>query len=289
QAEVRRRFANNFTLTASYTFSKLISNMDEVFAATGNGISNSSLSQTPYILGGERLDRAISFFDRTHRASFTYVYEVPLFREQRGFVGRLLGGFQLSGVTIFESGVPFTVSNGVDADGIGGSGTDRPNINPAGQAGVRAVPVVNAQGFITGYINPDAGNAPIDPSTARYIANPTFVAGLPGSVQRVGTAPRNSERTPGIENFDFNILKRTRISESTALEFRTEFFNVFNHPQYGIASVSPFAIAPNGNPGGANFIGTNTTGSAAGVYLQPNTRLSDGGGRVIRYQLKLIF
>jgi len=289
QAEVRRRFANNFTLTASYTFSKLISNMDEVFAATGNGISNSSLSQTPFILGGERLDRAVSFFDRTHRASFTYVYEIPLFREQRGFVGRLLGGFQLSGVTTLESGVPFTVSNGVDADGIGGSGTDRPNINPAGQAGVRAVPVVNAQGFITGYINPDAGNAPIDPSTARYIANPTFVAGLPGSVQRVGTAPRNSERTPGIENFDFNILKRTRISESTALEFRTEFFNVFNHPQYGIASVSPFAIAPNGNPGGANFIGTNTTGSAAGVYLQPNTRLSDGGGRVIRYQLKLIF
>ena len=289
QAEVRRRFANNFTLTASYTFSKLISNMDEVFAATGNGISNSSLSQTPTILGGERLDRAISFFDRTHRASFTYVYEVPLFREQRGFVGRLLGGFQLSGVTIFESGVPFTVSNGVDADGIGGSGTDRPNINPNGQAGVRAVPVVNAQGFITGYVNPDAGNAPIDPNTARYIANPTFTAGLPGSVSRVGTAPRNSERTPGIENFDFNILKRTRISESTALEFRTEFFNIFNHPQYGIASVSPFALAPNGNPGGANFIGTNTTGSAAGVYLQPNTRLSDGGGRVIRYQLKFIF
>ena len=301
QTEVRRRFANNFTLTASYTFSKLISNMDEVFAATGNGISNSSTSQTPTILGGERLDRAISFFDRTHRASFTYVYEIPFFREQRGFVGRLLGGFQLSGVTFFESGVPFTVSNGVDADGIGGSTIDRPNINPAGQRGVRAVPVVAPQflpgtttpnpnfGRITGYVNPDAGNAPIDPNTAYYIANPTFIAGNPfeSGIPRVGTAPRNSERSPGIENFDFNILKRTRISESTALEFRTEFFNIFNHPQYGIQSVSPFS--PVGNPGGANFIGTNTSGSAAGVYLQPNTRLSDGGGRVIRYQLKLIF
>jgi hypothetical protein len=287
QLEVRRRFADNFTLTAAYTFSKLISNMDEVFAATGNGISNSSLPQTPAILGGERLDRAISFFDRTHRASFTYVYEIPFFREQRGFVGRALGGWQLSGVTIFESGVPFTVSNGVDADGIGGSGPDRPNINPAGQRGVRAVPVVNAQGFITGYVNPDAGNAPIDPSTAYYIANPTYVPGLPGSVPRVGTAPRNSERSPGIENFDFNVTKRTRITEGTSVEFRTEFFNVFNHPQYGVASVSPFA--PVGNPGGANFIGTNTTGSAAGVFLQANTRLSDGGGRVIRYQLKFVF
>ncbi|MGH9944671.1 MAG: hypothetical protein ACRD9R_20175, partial [Pyrinomonadaceae bacterium] len=287
QVEVRRRFADNFSLTGAYTFSKLLSNMDEVFAATGNGISNSSLSQTPFIFGGERADRAISFFDRTHRASFTYVYELPFFREQRGFAGKLLGGFQLSGVTILESGVPFTVSNGVDADGIGGSAVDRPNINPAGQRGVRAVPLVNAQGFITGYVNPDAGNAAIDPNTAYYIANPTFVPGLLGSVPRVGSAPRNSERSPGLESFDFNILKRTRLSESTAVEFRTEFFNIFNHPQYGVASVSPFA--PVGNPGGANFIGTNTTGSAAGVYLQPNTRLSDGGGRVIRYQLKLIF
>ena len=287
QLEVRRRFANNFTLTGAYTFSKLISNMDEVFAATANGISNSSLAQTPAILGGERLDRAISFFDRTHRASFTYVYEVPFFREQRGFVGKALGGWQFSGVTIFESGVPFTVSNGVDADGIGGSASDRPNINPNGQRGVRAVPVVNAQGFITGYVNPDAGNAPIDPNTAYYIANPTYVPGLPGSVPRTGNAPRNSERTPGIENFDFTVTKRTRISEGTAVEFRTEFFNVFNHPQYGIGSVSPFA--PLGNPAGNNFIGTNTTGSAAGVFLQSNTRLSDGGGRVVRYQLKLIF
>jgi hypothetical protein len=287
QIEVRRRFANNLSVTGAYTFSKLISNMDELFAATGNGISNSSLPQTPAILGGERLDRAISFFDRTHRASFTYVYEIPLFRDQRGFAGKALGGWQLSGVTIFESGVPFTVSNGVDADGIGGSGPDRPNINPSGQRGVRAVPVVNAQGFITGYVNPEAGNAPIDPGTAYYIANPTFVPGLPGSVRRVGTAPRNSERTPGIENFDFTVTKRTRISEGTAIEFRTEFFNVFNHPQFGIGSVSPFS--PGGNPSGNNFIGTNTTGSANDVYLKANTRISDGGGRVIRYQLKLVF
>nr|MBA3442094.1 hypothetical protein [Pyrinomonadaceae bacterium] len=157
--------------------------------------------------------------------------------------------------------------------------------NPSGSG---TIPNPNF-GRITGYINPDANNAPIDPNTARYIANPTFIAGnaFESGIPRVGTAPRNSERSPGIENFDFNILKRTRISETTAVEFRTEFYNIFNHPQYGEGSVSPFA--PLRNPGGSNFIGTNTTGSAAGVFLQPNTRLSDGGGRVIRYQLKFIF
>ena len=201
--------------------------------------------------------------------------------------------------------MPFTVSNGVDADGIGGGTVDRPNFNPNGQRGVRAVPVVAPAtipnpsgtgtipnpnfGRITGYVNPDAGNAPIDPNTAQFIANPTFIAGNPfeSGIPRVGTLGRNTERTPGIENFDFNILKRTRISESTYIEFRTEFFNLFNHPQFGIGSVSPFS--PPGNPAAANFIGTNTTGSVAGVFLQPNTQLSDGGGRVIRYQVKLVF
>jgi outer membrane receptor protein involved in Fe transport len=287
QAQLTRRFSDNFSVTGAYTFSKLISNMDEVFAATANGISNSSLPQTPSIFGGERADRAVSFFDRTHRASFTYVYELPFLREQRGFAGRALGGWQLSGVTTFESGVPFNVSNGVDADGIGGSGNDRPNINPLGQRGVRAVPVVNAQGFITGYINPDAGGAPIDPATAYYIANPAFVAGLAGSVPRIGSAPRNSERTPGTNTWNMNISKRTRIGESTALEFRTEFYNIFNHPNFGQGSVSPFS--PPGNPSGANFVGSNTTGSASDVFLKPNSRISDGGGRVIRYQLKFIF
>ncbi len=300
QLEVKRRFADNLTVTGAYTYSKLISNADEVFNSVGNGIANSATFQTPQIFGGDRLDRAVSLFDRTHRASFTYVYELPFFREQRGALGHLLGGFQISGVTTFESGVPFTISNGVDADGINGSGGDRPNLNPNGQVGVRAVPVVAPAtlangspnpnfGRITGYINPDAGGAPIDPNTAQFIANPTFIAGNPfeSGIPRVGSLGRNTQRSPGTNNFNVNILKRIRVSESARIEFRSEFYNIFNHPQFGQGSVSPFS--PPGNPQGANFIAANTTGSTGGLFLRPNTALSDGGGRVIRYQLKLIF
>ena len=78
QLEVKRRFADNLTLTGAYTFSKLISNADEVFNSLGGGIANAQSFQTPAILGGDRLDRAVSLFDRTHRASFTYVYETSL-------------------------------------------------------------------------------------------------------------------------------------------------------------------------------------------------------------------
>ncbi len=287
QLEVKRRVASNFIVTGAYTYSKLISNADEVFNSLSNGIANAQSSQTPFIFGGDRPDRAVSLFDRTHRASFTYVIESPFMKDQRGMFGHIIGGWELSGVTTFESGVPFTVSNGVDADGIGGSAVDRPNVNPNGRRGVRAVPRTDAQGFITGYVNPDDNNAAIDPSTAYFIANPTYTAGLPGTVARVGTLGRNTERTPGLNNFNVNFLKRTRISESKTVEFRTEFYNIFNHPQYGTGSVSPFS--PNGNPSGSNFIPANTTSSVAGLFLKANTSNSDGGGRVIRYQLKFTF
>ena len=78
-------------------------------------------------------------------------------------------------------------------------------------------------GRITGYINPDANNAPIDPNTAQFIANPTFIAGNPfeSGIPRVGTLGRNTERTPGTNNFNINILKRIRVSESARIEFRS--------------------------------------------------------------------
>jgi Carboxypeptidase regulatory-like domain/TonB-dependent Receptor Plug Domain len=283
QVEVKRRLASNFIVTGAYTYSKLISNMDEVANSTASGISNQNLSQIPFIFGGERLDRAVSLFDRTHRASITYVVESPFMKDQRGVVGHILGGYELSGVTVFESGVPFTVFNGLDSDGIGGSTTDRPNVNPNGRRGVRAKPDANS---ITGYVNPDDNNAAIDPSTAYFIGNPAYSPGTAGSVPRVGTLGRNTERTPGTSNFDVSILKRTRISESKTVEFRTEFYNIFNHPQYGQGSVSPFS--PPGNPNNTSFIPGNINSPTAG-FLKANTTDSDGGGRVIRYQLKFTF
>ena len=77
-----------------------------------------------------------------------------------------------------------------------------------------------------------------------------------------------------------NVLKRIRMDETKFFELRAEFYNVFNHPQYGTASVSPFSPASTGVP-------ANVFTSAAGQFLHPE--FSDGGGRVIRYQLKFGF
>jgi len=280
QLSATRRFSRGLTFSGNYTWSKLIDNGSELFVPTTLSIQNFPI--IPLVLGGERNDRAVSLFDRTHRASFTYVYELPFLRDQRGFVGRALGGWELSGVVIFESGVPFTVTNGQDANGVGGN-NDRPDFNPQGRPGVRAIPATATSPSPTGFINPDvvigrtAGGAdifaPIDRAEARYI-------GLPAGTGRTGTLGRNTERTRGVNNFDFNILKRIPVTEGVRFEVRAEFFNVFNHPQYGLTSASPFA------PGGAGPSASAFT-SPAGQFLQP--QFGDGGGRVIRYQLKLIF
>ncbi len=278
QLEVRRRFADNFQLTGAYTFSKFIDNSSEVF---GNGTaSNTANFAVPSVLGGAQFERALSNFDRTHRATFTYVLESPFFREQNGFVGKLLGGFQLTGITVFESGVPFTVFNNLDADGVGGA-LDRPTVNPLGQRGVRAVPQVNAQNFITGYINPEViiGTtptgapifAPIDPLTAQFIVNPAFVAGAAGSVSRLGNLGRNTERSPGVSNTDLSIIKRTRFRENLVFEARGELFNAFNHPQFG------------------SGISSTANQLTQRLFLNPDTPSTSGGGRTVRYQVKLIF
>lgn len=283
QLSVSRRFTNNFQVTGAYTFSKLISNADEVFA-TGFG-STTALYSIPAILGGERNERALSIFDRTHRAVFSYVAQSPFFTEQKGVVGKLLGGFQISGVATFESGAPFSVFAGTDMDGVGGA-LDRPVFNPNGQRGVRAVAQVDANtNAITRFINPEivtarnAQGAPtdyatIDPNTAQFIVYPNFVPGASGSVVRVGTLGRNTERSPGINNFDITLLKRTRVSERIAIETRADFFNAFNHPQF---------------PGPASGIASSANAPTQGFFLNPDTVNTTGGGRIIRYQVKLIF
>jgi outer membrane receptor protein involved in Fe transport len=280
QLEVRRRFANNFQVTGAYTFSKLISNADEVFSP-GLGAAESSLFAIPAVFGGDRLDRALSVFDHTHRLSVTYVIESPWFREQRGFLGKLLGGFQLAGVSTYESGSPFSVLNGFDSDGI--SGANRPTFNPDGERGVRAVPQVNANNVITGYINPEviigqtpAGSpifAPIDPNRAQFIINPTYVPGQSGSVVRTGNLGRNTERSPAFVNTNLSLTKRIRFGEVRAIELRSDFFNAFNHPNFPATG----------------FIAQTANALTQGLFLNPDTPSTSGGGREIRYQVKLIF
>ena len=265
QLQATRRFSSGLVFNASYTWSKLIDYNSDVFQVN-NTLAASAI---PTIFGGLKQEKAVSLYDRTQRAVISYVYELPFFKTQQGLLGRAFGGIQIAGVSTFESGVPFTVLNGQDADGIGGN-NDRPDYNPLGQKYVRAVPSATSP---TGYINPENSNLPIDPATAMFI-------GVPAGSGRTGNLGRNTIRTPGINNTDANAQKTIRIADRVSIQLRAEMYNVFNHPQYGSASVSPFGF------GGGTLQGS-VFGSTAGRFL--NQYFLDNSARIIRYQLKLTF
>jgi outer membrane receptor protein involved in Fe transport len=267
QLNVTRRFSQGFAVTGAYTYSKLIDNGSDVFAITGTNATSSAA--VPSVLGGLPRERAVSMFDRTHRASITYVYDLPFMREQKGFVGRIIGGWQWSGVLTFETGVPLNVTNGQDADSTGGN-SDRPDYNPNGRKNVRAVPNAASP---TGYINPDAGNAPIDPKDAMFI-------GIPANSGRTGNLGRNFLRTPGINNWDMNLAKKFVVTEQINLQFRAEIFNLLNHPQFGIPSASAFSPVQAGIP-------ASVINSLPGQFLKKE--VPDGGARIIRFNMKLAF
>ena len=251
----------------AYTWAKAIDYVSDPFSTSG--INVLATSAVPTIFGGLPREKGLSLFDRKQRFVVTGNYELPFMKSQKGPLGRVLGGWQVSGIYAIESGVPFTVVNGIDADGIGGN-NDRPDVNPFGKKGVRAVPSPTSA---TGYINPEAGNAPIDPKNAQYIV-------LPSLSGRTGNAGRNTERTPITNNLNTNFFKTFVITERFKMELRAEMFNTLNHPQLGSASVSPFAP-------GSGTLSSNAGTGLAGRFLNPT--FMDSGGRVIRYQLKLRF
>ncbi len=274
QTEVRRRFRNGLLITGAHTWAKFLDNGSEIF--NWNTFTAATLSAVPTIYGGQRFEQGLSSFDRTHRAVFSWVYELPFHRNQRGFAGHLIGGWQVAGVAALESGVPLSIVNGVDADGIGGA-IDRPDFNPGGARNVRAVPDVRSA---TGFVNPDAGNAPIRREDAMYIQLPACNGVANPSGCRTGNLGRNTYRSPGTNNFNATIAKSTRIGERLRTEWKAEFFNLFNHPQFGSFSASAFAPAM---PAFQSSVGT----SLAGRFLNPN--IMDGGGRVVRFGCKLLF
>ncbi len=100
-----------------------------------------------------------------------------------------------------------------------------------------------------------------------------MIPGLAGSVVRVGNLGRNTERTPSVFNTNLTLLKRTRFSESIFFEARAELFNAFNRRSFP----------------GTGLITSNANSQTQGLFLNPDTPSTSGGGRVVRYQVKLVF
>jgi outer membrane receptor protein involved in Fe transport len=254
QARYNGRLFNQLTLGASYTFSKTIDNASEIFS-----FGEIAIAANPFDLTNR--ERGLSGNDRRHAGSMNFIWDVPVYKNQKGFVGHVLGGWQLNGTYVLASGRPFTPSQFLNVLGlptyqdVGFTGTFFGFDNVRGYVGNRNAPrdtvgISDIDAFLfftgvftaspTGYFSLNELNATgnlrsVTANDVRYIINGPGAARYTGNP--FGNIPRNSERGPALNHLNIGIFKNTRIRENVRLQLRAELFNALNHPNpgYGVA------------------------------------------------------
>lgn len=201
QLKADKRFSKNYGFLLAYTFAKSI---DSNSAYAGNAHTTNNAQDGNNL----RAEKGLSSFDMRHRFSLSYMIQLPFGRGQAygsnvtGVVGQLVSGWEITGITTLQSGTPSDPQLTIDRSNTG-IFRDRPN---------------------------RVGDPRLDKATPDQFWNPAAFALQPQF--SFGNAGRNVLPGPNWINFDLSILKNTQIHEKINLQFRTEFFNLFNHPNF---------------------------------------------------------
>jgi hypothetical protein len=245
QFSLSHRFQKGLYFQSAYTWSKEIDNVSgsqstDELNATQAGQLGAALAN--FGNANPALNRAIGDFDRRHRLVFSYVYDLPV--PKNGIWGtQAFQGWSLSGINIYQSGLPFSVTDAFGGRAFGGGtstgiltcGSIASAYNPG------SVQSQIVQGI--GYLNPACFAS--TPLVANTGTSPTA---LNNSLAPTGfgNVPRNAFRGPFQSSWDVGLGKKFKITERHLLEFRGDFFNVLNHPVFrqpsfvGITSPSTF-------------------------------------------------
>jgi hypothetical protein len=184
----------------AYTFSKNL---------TDNQTDRSTAPQNTYDI---RAEYGRAQLDRRHVFNVNYIYELPFFSKQQGFIGKLLGGYQVSGIVTYNTGLPFTVTTSA--------------FDPAG---VGFIPAAVAGGRPNILCNPNDGA----PNTREQFFNTNCFERNPlstatGLSNTVGTSGRGVIQGPRTFRVDFTLVKNLRFTEDLRLQLRAEAFNITN-------------------------------------------------------------
>jgi len=261
QATVTKRFQGGGTLLAAYTNAKLMSNTDTLTSWLEGGTTGGTGAIQDW--NNLSAERSLSSQDVSQRLAISYVLDLPFGHGKRfasnvsGVTDKVVSGWGVDGTTTFQRGFPVKISwggaNAMTNSGLLGQSTLRPDYIPGCDKGTSG----SAVSRVTHWFNTSCFTAPggVDATGAQL--NPwTF-----GNEPRVDATLRQQ----GVNNFDFAAFKRTNITERVGIEFRAEFFNLFNHPQFG---------PPNGTQTSATF------GQVTNTVNLP---------RLIQFGLKLAF
>jgi hypothetical protein len=214
QASLDKRFGHGLLFTAAYTFSK---SFDE--ASSFEGILNPI---------DPRISRSLSAFDARHRIVVSYYWELPV-RKYTGFTGKLLNGWALSGITTFQTGFPIRIQSLADNELMYSFDFELPG-EPRQLAPLHTMkPQNNGNYFFDPNSFTENGT---DDTAPPCSAGAQFGCFDPSLLGTLGNAKRTICCGPHISNTDFAILKTIALSESRRIDFRAEFFNIFNHTQF---------------------------------------------------------
>jgi hypothetical protein len=282
QFSVDRKFSHGLLVRAAYTYSKLIDDGSEVFTTTGNSTFSQVITQ-------QSSDRSLSAYDRRNRFVASYVWELPYVHNTgnaaMGVVSYITRGWSWSGTFTAQTGNPETISVGFDANGDGHSGNDRPSIgnlkvpinysaaclNPAGTCDTGVGFSFDGVHFTD--FNSSFGT---DPVTGAFTATKNDFRYLVTLGQN-GNLGRNTLIGPGQWFYNTGVARNFQLHERHQLQFRAEFFNAFNHPNF--FTDVPGIVAPNG----FNEIDTITGPNFS------RTALTIAGARQMKFWLKYSF
>ena len=233
QASVSHRFSGGLYFQGAYTWAKSLDNSSgSAFTDELNGLFHTG------DLFDLRGNRGLSDFDRTHRISISYVYELPFakrFGIQNKGIGRLAHGWAVHGTTIFQSGTPFLIydsSGGTLQDPENNSGFNKATL-ASGQTVGNVLTSGDIRDRLNNYVNLGAF---IVAANNRCVNNQNVVVPCSDSsstgLAAIGSLGRNVLRGPFQQNWDISFVKTTKVTETTSLEFRAEFFNVWNHAAF---------------------------------------------------------
>ena len=218
QASLNRRFSKGLTVQLGYTWSRLLTTSPEDRSLATYNTYNLGQSYGPSILNTPQMFIA------------SYVYDLPFYRNQNGFAGKLLGGWEISGITSIQTGQSLSITQGSDpfaavsvpysvgACTISASVTSCP-LYPGGLGMFRSGSTVQVRADeILGNVS--------GPKTAAKFFN---TAAFADAVGHFGTSPVGAIYGPGLQVWDMSLIKNTRIAEQVSLQLRLETFNTFNH------------------------------------------------------------
>jgi Carboxypeptidase regulatory-like domain len=210
QLTLSRRWANNY-FQAAYTFGRS-TDATSSFNTAFNTVFNNQLD-----LNGSR---GLSDFDRKHRLAVSYLYNLPVLSQATGWKSQLLANWSFSGVSVFQSGLPFSILDS-------GAGTAFDMATTVMTTANLAPGATRASGLTSGGVGSRLNN---------YVNFNAFakapIIGDDASATGFGTLGRNIYRGPFQQNWDFSLIKYFKITERQKIRFSTDFFDIWNHPAF---------------------------------------------------------